>query len=159
MSDNSNFWEALGGKISPEQKKIKSERNIVTLRFAKIRYETRGELQFAVDKREFKQWSLTDTGFIEAYKRYLENGDKKYSPVIELKDKNNGYGLENIKWVCQCDKSRRNGKAVRIINRDRKELIFSSARKAELKFKLPRGVLSRALRGGGRYKNLEINFI
>jgi hypothetical protein len=159
MSDNTTFWEAFGAGIVPEVKKIKSERNIITSRFAKIRYETKSENQFAVDKREFKQWSLVDTDFIEAYEKYAENGDKKYSPVIELKDKNKGYGLENMKWVCQSDKNRKNGKAVKIINSDKKELIFLSARKAELEFKLPRGVLNRALRTEGKYKRLKISFV
>ena len=159
MSDNSNFWKAFGVKTVPEEKKIKSDRNIITLRFSKIRYETKGEFQFAIDKREFRQWSLEDAGFAGAYEKYAEFGDKKYSPVIELKNKSNGYGLDNIMWVCQSDKNRKNGKAVKVINSDKKELIFLSARKAELKFKLPRGVLSRALRTEGKYKRLKISFV
>ena len=159
MSDNANFWETFGSKIIPETKKIRSEKSIITLRFAKIRYETKSGVQFAVDKREFKQWSQADAGFREAYEKYSESGDKKDSPVIELKDKSRGYVLENMKWVCQRDKNRSNGRPVKVINSDKKELIFLSARKAELEFKLPRGILSRALRIDGKYKNLKISFI
>lgn len=157
MSDNANFWEACGTRIVSEIK-IKSERNIITLRFSKIRYETKNESQFAVDKREFRQWSLTNAGFKEAYKKYSESGSKKDSPVIELKDRSRGYILENMEWVCQSDKNRKNGKAVMVINSDRKEILFGSARKAEIKLSLPRGVLSRALRTTKKYKKLKIDF-
>lgn len=157
MSDNSSFWRAIKVDTSPEIK-VKSEKAIITRRFAKIRFETKGESQFAVGKREFREWSQKDTGFREAYEKYAKSGNKKDSPVIELKDKSKGYGLENMKWVCQREKSRKNGKAVKVIDTDKQELFFPSARKAELKLKLPRGVLNRALRTTGKYKKVTISF-
>ena len=157
MSDNAKFWEAFSGKIIPEIK-VKSEKAIITRRFAKIRFETKGESQFSVDKKEFREWSQKDAGFREIYEKYSKSGDKKDSPVIELKDKSKGYVLENMKWVCQREKSRKSGKAVKIINCDKQEVFFPSARKAELKLKLPRGVLNRALRMTGKYKKLMVSF-
>lgn len=146
--------------VSPEIK-VKSERAIITRRYAKIRFETKGESQFDVGKREFREWSQSNSGFRESYEKYADSGDKKDSPVIELIDISKEYSLENMKWVCQREKSRKNGKAVKIIDSDKKELFFPSARKAELKLKLPKGVLSRALRteGEGKYKKLKISFI
>lgn len=158
MSDNPTFWEVFRTNPSPESKKIRSKRNIITARFAKIRYETKGEALFSVEKRIFLNWSREDVGFKESYEKYDESGDKKDVPVIELKDKRKGYDLENMRWVCQRDKGRKNGKMVSVINGDKTEIVFSSARRAEIELKLPRGVLSRAVRTLGKYKDFQIDF-
>lgn len=161
MSDNTGFWEAMKLLELPEKKSIKSKRRIITLRFAKMRYESKGSDCFPITKRQFREWSQSDSSFIEAYGGYEESeGDKNLSPVIELKDKTREFGIDNLKWVFQKDKNRKNGKGIKIINSDGGEFIFQSARKAEIKFKLPKSVLSRALRDGKcKYKSFKINSI
>lgn len=158
MSDNVNFPWLNIVETSPERKRVKSERSIITLRFAKIRYQTKGEHIFSVRKREFREWSQENSGFNEAYARYSESGDKKYAPVIELIDKGKEYGLDNIKWICQKDKNRKNGRRIAVLEGDKNQIIFPSARRAEMAMELPKGVLSRALRTSGKYKNMKVNF-
>jgi hypothetical protein len=70
-------------------------------------------------------------------------------------DLTRSYAEDNIRWTTQKAKNRSNGKSIVIISED-KITEFPSARKAELEMKLPRGVLSRALREGKKYKKLRV---
>ena len=109
-----------------------------------------------IDRRHFMVWSIEDENFRhDYYDYYYSNFDKKIAPVIERIDKSKDFTAENLRWTVQKSKNRSNGKSIVIISGD-KIIKFSSARKAELELKLPKGVLSRALRTRKKYKEVRV---
>lgn len=135
---------------------LKTEKRILTLRYAKIKFEAKKMELDALPQRIFKSFSQSDDNFRKIYNEYYDSGfDKKLSPVPQRVDLVKGYVAGNIYWTIQKAKNRSNGRAITIIAGD-KIMEFASARKAELELKLPRGVLSRALRGSKKYKNLRV---
>jgi len=135
---------------------IKNEKRILRLRYAKMKFEAIRQGLDIISQRIFKSFSQSDDVFRKIYNDYYDSKfDKKLAPVPQRVDFRKGYVVGNIMWTVQKVKNRSNGKAIVIINGD--EVIeFASARKAELEMKLPRGVLSRALRESKKYKRLRV---
>lgn len=135
---------------------IKTERRILTLRYAKIKFEAKKLKLDILPQRIFKSFSQSDDNFRRIYNEYYDSDlDKKLTPVPQRMDLTRSYAEDNIRWTTQKAKNRSNGKSIVIISGD-KITEFPSARKAELEMKLPRGVLSRALREGKRYRKLRV---
>lgn len=135
---------------------LKTEKRILTLRYAKLKFEAKQLKMDILPQRIFKSFSQSDDSFRKIYNEYYDSGFyKKLAPVPQRVDLAKGYVTDNIYWTIQKAKNRSNGKAITVIAGD-KVVEFASARKAELELKLPRGVLSRALRGSKRYKNLRV---
>lgn len=105
----------------------------------------------------FANWSNEDKGFRFSFYDYEQSGfDKRFSPVIERINKVKGFTEDNLKWIFQKNKNRSNGQAVIIVDEKGVQSNFPSARKAEIQLGFPKGVLSRALREGKRYKKLRV---
>ncbi|HRZ34013.1 MAG TPA: hypothetical protein P5548_03905 [Candidatus Moranbacteria bacterium] len=135
---------------------IKNEKRILTLRYAKMKFEAIKQGLEILPQRIFKSFSQSDDVFRKIYNDYYDSHfDKKLAPVPQRMNLTKGYMADNICWTTQKAKNRTNGKSIVIINGDR-VIEFASARKAELEMKLPRGVLSRALRGSKKYKSLRV---
>lgn len=134
----------------------KTENRILTLRYAKIKFEAKKLKLDILPQRIFKSFSQSDDNFRRIYNEYFDsNLDKKLSPVPQRMDLTKGYTTDNIHWTVQKSKNRSNGRPIVIIDGD-KIRKFASARKAELELKLPKGVISRALRRGKSYKKLRV---
>lgn len=135
---------------------IKIENRILTLRYAKLKFEAKKLELDILSQRFFKSFSCSDNIFRKIYNDYYDSGfNKKLSPVPQRIDLAKGYTPDNIYWTTQKFKNRTNGKSIVILDGD-KIIKYASARKAEMELKLPRGVLSRALRGNKKYKRLRV---
>ena len=153
------FAKVNSGEVYKQQSKKyqRSDKGIRASRYAKMKQEAKREELELLSRDEFYSWTIAiDDNFCQYYYSYSEsNYDKKLAPVIERIDKSKGFIVGNIKWTIQKNKNRSNGREIVLIKNGR-EKVFPSARKAEMKLKLPKGVLSRALRTSGKYKELRV---
>jgi hypothetical protein len=143
--------------ISEISKRYRQTRKgILVKRYLDIKEKARKLKLEIIDRNHFMIWSIEDENFRYGYYYYYHsNFNKKFAPVIERLDKSKGFTAENLIWTIQKNKNRTNGKSIVIVDGDNITK-YASARKAELELKLPRGVLSRALREGKRYKSLRV---
>jgi|GEM_PF-5989105 len=143
--------------ISEISRRYRQTRNgILVKRYLDMKEKAEKQKLEIMDRHHFMVCSREDENFRHNYyDYYYSNFNKTFAPVIERIDKTKGYIADNIRWTTQKAKNRSNGKSIVIISGD-KIIEFPSARKAELEMKLPRGVLSRALREGKRYKKLRV---
>jgi hypothetical protein len=143
--------------LSEISKKYRQSHNgIKNKRYLEMKAEAEKRKLEMIDRTYFNIWSMELSEFGKVFYAWFESEYKKeLSPVIERIDKTKGFVINNLKWTTQKDKSRTNGKPIRILDGD-KWMQFGSARKAELKLNLPRGVISRALRTSGKYKKLRV---
>lgn len=110
-----------------------------------------------MSRNRFANWSRENEGFRFSYYDYEQSGfNKRFSPVVERIDRDKGFTEENLKWIFQKNKNRSNGQAVMAIDNEGGNKVYASARKMELELHLPRGVISRAIRTRGIYKELRV---
>lgn len=153
ISAKTNSSEAYKQQAKKYQR---SDKGIRTSRYAKMKQEAKQKGLKLLSSREFYNWTIEDGKFWHYYCDYSENDyDKKLAPVIERIDKVKEFVADNIRWTIQKNKNRSNGREIVLI-KNGIEKVFSSARKAEIKLKLPKGVLSRALRTSGKYKKWQV---
>lgn len=143
--------------ISEISKRYRQTRKgILVKRYLDMKEKVEKQKLEIISRHHFMVWSTEDENFRhDYYDYYYSNFDKKLAPVIERIDKSKDFTTENLRWTVQKSKNRSNGKSIVIISGD-SVIEFASARKAELKLKLPRGVLSRALRTRKIYKELQV---
>lgn len=145
----------------PEEISIEDEcksdlRRVLINRYFKISLIAVKQDLEIMDLRQFQLFSIEDNSFLHAYYDWIQSDfQKNISPVLERIDLKKGFTRENLRWTTSEKKNRSNRKSIRIVEGDSMKE-FPSARKAELAMKLPRGVLSRALRDGGKYKKLRV---
>lgn len=132
-------------------------RGILTRRYLEMKAEAERLDAEIIDRIRFANWSRENEGFRYSFYDYEESGfDKRLSPVIERIDRAKGFAENNLKWIFQKDKNRCHGRPIQIVAEGGDISFYPSARRAEIELGYPRGVLSRALRTGKRYKKLKV---
>jgi len=85
----------------------KTEKGILTQRYAKMKYDAKHRNLDIIPQNIFKALSREDENFRRIYYDFLYSDfDKKLSPVLERIDRDNGFVEGNLRWVFQKDKKR-----------------------------------------------------
>lgn len=134
----------------------RGSRGFLTRRFLEMKVEASRLGIEIMSRNRFGNWSRENEGFRYSFYDYEESGfDKRLSPVIERIDRAKGFTENNLKWIFQKDKNRSHGQPIQLVD-DGGKKFYPSARRAEIELGYPKGVLSRALRTGKRYKKLKV---
>lgn len=108
VQQEDKFLKKMARSINEIVKKYhKTEKGILTQRYAKMKYDAKNKCLDIISQNAFKVLSRDDENFRHIYYDFISSGfDKKLSPVLERINRNEGFVEGNLRWVFQKDKKK-----------------------------------------------------